>query len=179
MSTVSANRAVIAARNLVNLDISELFYELRAIVDVQERRETTQHVYDMRMRIFSKKPSFRSSMAHHLVEEVHPMFRNGFDRVLKGSSEGKVKIAQFSEINRSLHHHHGAEDEQFFPQLRRQFPKIGPELDVLENDHANLVKLEGDIKGGSYTALVEFVAALNDHLNREEMLIVPCLLSSY
>jgi hemerythrin-like domain-containing protein len=176
MSTANASRAVIAARNLVNLDSSELFYELRAIIDVQERRETTQHVYDMRMRIFSKKPTYRSSMAHHLVEEVHPMFRNGFERVLNGSSEGKVKIAQFAEINLGLHHHHGAEDEQLFPQLRKQFPKIGSELDVLENDHANLVKLEKDIKSGSYTALVEFVAALNDHLNREEMLLVPCLL---
>eukprot|EP01034_Spumella_vulgaris_P027353 gene27354-34061_t len=130
----------------------------------------------MRMRILSKKSGYRGGMAHHLVEEVHPMFRNGFDRILKGSSEGDVKIEKFNQVNRGLHNHHGGEDEHWFPQLRRDFPKISPELDILENDHADLVKMENDIKRGNYSVLVEFVAALNDHLNREEMLIVPCLL---
>lgn len=176
MASAHTGDLVAAARNMVNMDTSELFFELRSIADIKERREITKHVYDRKMRVITKKSGYCSSMAHHLVEEVHPMFRNAFDRVLMSSSEGNVKVAKFNEVNRGLHNHHGSEDDHWFPQLKREFPKIGPELAVLENDHANLVKLEKDINDGSYTALVEFVAALNDHLNREEMLIVPCLM---
>lgn len=163
-------------RNLAKIDNSELFFELRSIADVTERREITQQVYDMKMRVYSGKAAYRSSMAHHLVEEVHPMFRNAFDKVLRKSSEGDVKVSEFDRVNRGLHNHHGGEDDWWFPVLRRKHPNICAELDILESDHQALVAMEASIKQGSYSALVEFVSALNDHLNREEMLLVPCLL---
>ncbi len=165
------------ARNLAKMDTSELFFELRSMVNITERREITQKVYDIKMRLYSNKAGYRHSMAHHLVEEVHPMFRNAFDKVLRSSKEGDVKISQFEKVNRGLHNHHEGEDAHWFPQLKRENPKIGSELAILEQDHANLVAMENEIKRGSYTALVEFIAALNDHLIREEMLIVPILLS--
>ncbi len=175
-SSTNVVRSTDIARNLAKMDTSELFFELRSITDVQQRREVTYHVHELKMRKYSNKPEWRRSMAHHLVEEVHPMFRNAFDKVLRGSSEGNVKIAQFDQVNRGLHNHHGGEDDHWFPDLRRNYPQISAELDILEKDHADLVQMERAIKAGSYTALVEFVAALNDHLNREEMLIVPHIL---
>jgi hypothetical protein len=167
---------VVEIRKLAKQEYSELFLNLRSITDVQERRAMTQSVYDMKMRIMRKKTAYRGD-AKHLVEDVHPMFRKGFDKVLKSSSEGNVKIAKFNEINRILHNHHGGEDDHWFPKLKREFPEMSTELNILESEHTELVKLEKDIKNGSYVALVEFVAALNDHLNREELLTVPCLMS--
>jgi hypothetical protein len=51
------------------------------------------------------------------------------------------------------------------------------EIDILERDHQALVDLEDKIiNENDYSALLEFVSALNDHLNREEMLTVPFLM---
>lgn len=163
-------------RNLVKMASSELFPELRAITNISERRETTQQIYEYKMRLYRSKSAYRKSIAHHLVEEVHPMFRNAFDDVLRRSCEGKVKVKEFVSVNNGLHHHHGLEDVSWFPSLRLQHPEIGTELDILESDHAALVAMETAIRNGSYVALVEFVATLNDHLNREELLIVPCVM---
>ena len=49
-------------------------------------------------------------------------------------------------------------------------------IDVLEADHATLVKLEAAVLLGQYAALAEFVTLLHDHLNREELLSVPFLM---
>jgi hypothetical protein len=173
---MSASNAVLLARTLSKMDTSELFFELRGIANISERREVTQHVYDMKMYNFRQKANYRHSMAHHLVEEVHPMFRNAFESVYKKSKEGDVKVSEFRQVNRGLHNHHGGEDQSWFPMLREQHPKIGAELDILESDHAALVAMENEVNRGSYAALTEFIAALNDHLNREEMLLVPYLL---
>jgi Holliday junction resolvase-like predicted endonuclease len=51
------------------------------------------------------------------------------------------------------------------------------EIDILERDHKALVDLENKIiHENDYSALLEFVSALNDHLNREEMLTIPFLM---
>lgn len=163
-------------RNLAKLDNSTLFFELRSIEDVQERRAITFQVHELKMNFYRSKAAYSGSLAQHLVDDVHPMFRRAFAKLLNNSKEGDVKLSQFDQANADLHHHHGAEDEIFFPQWKEKHPHISDELKVLENDHAALVVMESEIKLGSYSALQEFVEALNDHLNREEMLLVPLLL---
>ena len=178
MSTSVSEFDISLVRKLAKMDATDLFLELRSISDVQERRQTTQQVYDIKMRNYRSKKLYRGTMAHHLVDEVHPIFRTGFKKVLSACKGGEVNVKAFEQMNRSLHHHHEAEDQSWFPGLRREHPQICLELDVLEKDHASLVVMENEIKRGNYLSLVEFVDALNDHLNREELLLVPILLSN-
>eukprot|EP00755_Sulcionema_specki_P032297 Sspe_Gene.98448::Locus_71863_Transcript_1_1_Confidence_1.000_Length_607::g.98448::m.98448 len=116
-------------------------------------------------------------MARHLVEDVHPMFRGGFERVRQmGAGDQTVAVEHFNRINRSLHGHHGSEDTLWFPLLRRRHPSYAEEVDILESDHQRLVDLESRILAGDYQALSDFCSSLDDHLNREEMITVPFLL---
>lgn len=174
---INSETRILQIRNLSRMANSELFFELRSIPDVYERRDITLHVYNIKMNHYRSYAAYRTSMAHHLVEEVHPMFRNAFEKVLRNSKEGDVKVTEFMSVNQGLHHHHEAEDDMWFPQLKQQHPHIIDELTLLEQDHTSLRTLENEVQGGKYAALTEFVSALSDHLRREEMLIVPCLLN--
>jgi hypothetical protein len=77
------------------------------------------------------------------------MFRNGFKTVLqKSHASGVVDVSSFSRVNSSLHHHHQAEDRMWFPGFRRQHPELLVYIDVLEADHAQLVRLESGVTQG-------------------------------
>lgn len=88
----------------------------------------------------------------------------------------QVDVASFESWNRNLHGHHGNEDASWFPSLRKKHPIVAPAIDILEKDHETLVSMEKRIEKGDMSSLTEFVALLNDHLNREEMITVPFLL---
>ena len=109
------------------------------------------------------------------------MFRRAFESLVDAAANPKAAKSQvdastFKRYNESLHGHHGNEDAAWFPRLKRLHPEFAAEIDILERDHAALVALEARIGDGDYTALQEFVAALSDHLNREEMISVPFLM---
>ncbi len=106
----------------------------------------TKDVHAVHLREWKTKREFRSTMAHHLVVEVHPMFRNGFANCI---AEGGADLRMFRNVNRILHHHHGAEDELWFPKLRKNHPEVKSEIDILENDHKYFVSLEAKILEGS------------------------------
>jgi len=176
LSAKSSSNKVDRSTEIAKLNGPSLFSELRTFTDTALRRAITHKVHYHKMKEYSKDRAYRATIAYHLVEEVHPMFRNGFANVLEQSKLGDVKVAQFNRINQNLHHHHGSEDEWWFPELRKVHPEIASEVDILESDHASLVQMEESIQQGSYESLVEFVAFLNDHLNREELLTVPYLM---
>eukprot|EP00600_Ochromonadales_sp_CCMP1393_P004972 CAMPEP_0174972376 /NCGR_PEP_ID=MMETSP0004_2-20121128/10591_1 /TAXON_ID=420556 /ORGANISM="Ochromonas sp., Strain CCMP1393" /LENGTH=125 /DNA_ID=CAMNT_0016222585 /DNA_START=414 /DNA_END=789 /DNA_ORIENTATION=- len=116
-------------------------------------------------------------MAHHLVEDIHNIwFRIPFGRILQLSSLESVKVKDFEEINSNLHGHHRLEDRYMFPSMREQHPELVEEINILERDHEALVALEGKVYAGDYEAMAEYVSALNDHLNREEIIAVPLIL---
>ncbi len=118
-------------------------------------------------------------MAQHLVEDVHPMFRHGFLAVLqKSRASGSVDVAGFNRINQSLHGHHKHEDQSWFPGFRRKRVDLKAYIDILESDHAELVRLERSVQKGDLAALELFCANLFDHLNREEMMGVPSFMDN-
>lgn len=171
-----------AAASLAALDGPALFAALRRAGEgttAAARRDVTSRVRAHKLLAWRAAPSFQG-MARHLVDDVHPIFREGFGDVLAASrARGAVDAAAFRRVNGSLHHHHENEDAMWFPRLRARHPELAGEVDVLEADHAALVRLEPTIAGGgagALAALEEFVAALEDHLNREEMLTLPALM---
>lgn len=163
--------------DICNLESVSLFAALRnAADDLNTRRELTQQVYTWKLTQWKSDSRYAQSMARHLVEDIHCGFRGAFVEVLNQSSKDQINLKQFLRVNSSLHHHHSIEDKWWFPRMMQQFPEIADEIRILEADHQHLVSLEHAIASGDYAALQEFIAALNDHLNREEMLTVPLLM---
>jgi iron-sulfur cluster repair protein YtfE (RIC family) len=121
---------------------------------------------------WKSKSGFTCSMARHLIEDVHQPFRDSFARLLENDH---VDVPSFNRLNSSLHHHHSLEDSWFFPKMVRQHPSLKDEIAILENDHKVLVTLEEEVNDGNFESLKKFVSLLLDHLNREELLIVPYL----
>ena len=150
--------------------------ELRVIPDIQSRREVTYHVYQAKLREYKENAAFHSTLATALVNQFHASYRTSFSEVLLKSSPGSVDVGLFDKANTELHIHHEYEDSTWFPKLKELHPEIVAELELMEEDHRYIVSLEPSIRAGNYEALVDFVESLNDHLNREELLIVPYLM---
>lgn len=89
-----------------------------------------------------------------------------------------------------VHGHHGGEDVQLFPALRRANPALNPVVDRLEADHRtvsdlldqveSLARLIGgddslDIRARLVTALRQLSTTLLTHLDFEEKQITPTL----
>jgi iron-sulfur cluster repair protein YtfE (RIC family) len=158
-------------------------------------------VYSQILQGWKDSPTFKG-MGRHLAEDIHGQFRDGFSAILS-ECEGadaipKPLLRRFISLNGMLHHHHSIEDNAIWPQLRQMSNELKLEADLLEKDHKNLniivdriVKGEGlessalmmsggrvELKtGAGYAALKEFVDFLEDHLIREELLIVPLMLN--
>ena len=166
-----------SVEEISQLNQVQLFAALRNVEgDLAAQRDITQRVHREKLSKWKSDPRYAQSMAHHLVEDIHSGFRSAFNDVLQRSSDAHVNVSQFRRINSSLHHHHGIEDQWWFPRMIQQHPDIADEVHILENDHKQLVVLEERVCNGEFVALQEFVAALNDHLNREELLTVPLLM---
>lgn len=157
---------------LAKLPCSQRLSEFRTIEDTEQRRKTTAQVHEILLKEW-KRDTRWFGIAHHLVEEVHIHFRQMFTSLMQSD---KVNIAKFKECNRMLHHHHSLEDSYWFPNLKRLHPEFIDEIDILEKDHKELVRLEKKVVNGDHQALLEFFNGLLDHLNREEMISVPFLM---
>jgi iron-sulfur cluster repair protein YtfE (RIC family) len=158
----------------------ELLPALRRIDDVTQRRSVCSAVHAAHLKTWRSNSKWKG-MARHLVEDVHTMFRQAFSSLIDTTSNPKavrsqVDLGNFQRYNENLHGHHGNEDAAWFPRLKRLHPEFKAEIEILEADHAALVALEKRIHAGDYAALTEFVAALDDHLNREEIISVPFLM---
>lgn len=108
-------------------------------------------------------------MARHLVEDIHRGFRNKFEQARK---DAKL----FSRMCGHLHGHHSLEDSMFFPAVVRAHPSAKEKISLLEQDHVEISLLEQRIENGEEELIGEFVDLLIDHLNREEMIVIPLLL---
>ena len=145
-----------------------------------EREATTALHSELRLKVWRRHKYYKRTMAHHLVEEVHKMFRKMFHDCLAAYEKSKeVDVRRFAQCLRSLEGHHRGEDEMYFPMWAREHPEIQPFFDHLSLDHRHLHPLERrvlDNKDGE--ALREFVSFLDDHLNREEMATVSMWLAT-
>ena len=78
---------------------------------------------------FSHISSFLRRFGRCFVSHVsvHPMFRNGFNRLLQQGTARKdgpgVDVTAFRTLNDDLHAHHGGEDKEWFPKLRTAHPE--------------------------------------------------------
>ena len=84
-------------------------------------------------------------------------------------------------VSDSLHNHHHAEDEQFWPKLRARAPEAVPELDQLEAEHERIDPLLARAVDTSVPlperapVFAELHRLLNGHLDLEERVAVPLM----
>lgn len=172
----SAQSILEHVRRIGGMNELAILSELRKIVDKDSRRDVTYHVYQNKLDGWKKNPAFGSTLASTLVNTFHSTYRTSFAEVLLKSSPGNVNQELFDKANAELHIHHEYEDSIWFPKFKELHPEIAEEVELMERDHAYIVKLEASIKAGNYEALTDFVESMNDHLMREELLTVPYLL---
>lgn len=149
---------------------------LKVLRDVGDYK-ITRKVYMSKRATWTKDPRW-GGMAHHLVADVHPMFRTAFALVLSNSTRAnKVDIKGFTCANSSLRSHHSIEDTMWFPRIREEHTgDVAAQVRLLEQDHAELVTIEERVMQGSMEAILEFVNRLEELLDLEELLLVPLLL---
>lgn len=119
---------------------------------------------------------------------VHDQFRHGGRRLLElvnaapAADLGRLARA-FAPLAETLHHHHHAEEAMLFPAVEKG---RGSAPTRLVEDHAVLMRAIADVEatlvpGGDVAraraAAEEFSFILTTHLDREEELVVPFLLS--
>ncbi|EQC35114.1 hypothetical protein SDRG_07347 [Saprolegnia diclina VS20] len=161
---------------LIAMPVLERYEAFRAIENVAERRAVTAQVHKEIVVTWKQHPRW-GGMAAHLVQDIHPYYRSGFERLMRAcEAKREVDKTKFRHLNNSLHHHHSIEDHAWFPRLKEGHEEFIPEIRQLEADHRNLVVLEKRVMTGDFAALAEFYHGLIDHLNREEMITVPWLL---
>ena len=105
---------------------------------------------------------------------IHDQFRRAAEYLL--TLEYPEQIARaFAPLARVLHHHHHAEEVMLFPFVERS-TGVAPRR--LVSDHEELTAAIDAVET-SYTreAIVRFERVLREHLDREELLVVPVLLA--
>ena len=165
---------------LATLDAPSFLSFLRFIDDITEKRYITNKIYKLKITEWKSSKRFNKSVAAFLYHGIHQPMRESFREVLLLSPVSTVNVALFTLAHNSVYHHHNFVDASVFPKLRQINDTVSIELDILAKDLAGLYALQRRIiTGNDHRTLVEYVAALNDHLNRKEMLIVPLLIHGY
>jgi hemerythrin-like domain-containing protein len=79
-----------------------------------------------------------------------------------------------------LHEHHSGEDNFFFPMMRERDPSFANDLDIMDRDHKELVRLMGELDAlmpanGQVdklrTTIDAYGALVVAHLDREEVMV--------
>jgi Hemerythrin HHE cation binding domain len=105
----------------------------------------------------------------------------------RGPGQRQALVAHLGLVLDLLHHHHTSEDEGLWPLVRRRAPDLGPQLDMMEAEHASVASAIESTRAaaGRYAgvpalpgdALRTAVAALRDtllpHLDHEETEVMP------
>ncbi len=105
---------------------------------------------------------------------IHDQFRRAAEYLLT-LEHGEQIARAFAPLGRALHHHHHAEELMLFPFVE-QSTGIAPRR--LVSDHEELTAAITAVEA-SYTkeAVARFERVLREHLDREELLVVPVLLA--
>lgn len=125
-----------------------------------------------------------AAFGNQLVE-VHLWLREELDRLVEGDAgAGRDLRAHCLAFCTALERHHVGEDTQGFPAVERDFPELGPTLELLRRDHdmisgilSRLAAL-ADEPGGAerFAGEVAGLAALvTSHFAYEERTIVAAL----
>jgi iron-sulfur cluster repair protein YtfE (RIC family) len=118
---------------------------------------------------------------------IHDQFRAASRRIVELAQQGDHGLPMvarvFGSLAETLHHHHHAEEAMLFPLIHR---RTGAAPEQLVTDHEELTAAIGALEsalraraeGATVKAAVAaFHAILIAHLDREEALVMPVLLT--
>ena len=163
------------------------------------KRAATKIEYTAALARWRKHPRYNTTIARHFVEDVHMWFRTSFAQLasdirsevgddlksLKPAWFEKTVLTYFRRSLSNLEGHHNAEDQSIFPRVHRKYPETAEVCEELERDHQLLHPLEDIAFNPKYdiemraNAVIEFSNFLDDHLRREEMMLVPLFLGNF
>ncbi|HEY5881274.1 MAG TPA: hemerythrin domain-containing protein [Nakamurella sp.] len=127
---------------------------------------------------------------------VHNAYRQQFGALpglVRGVADGDgeragIVVEFFTELTRSLHHHHQAEDELMWPLLLEKAPMDSALILRMEEQHERIAELyryaersaatfaerpDPDRREQLGSLLDELIAALGEHLHDEEVYVLP------
>lgn len=148
-------------------------------ITTADERQMVQSVHGEQVSSWRAHRRYSSTLTRHFLEDVHAYFRAAFQQVLSQAEKNNktVNVPLFRRAVDNLTGHHRMEDMHVFPMFASHYPEMSSHFSFLEEDHTYLHPLEERVfKNGDFDALKEFVEFLIDHLNREEMVLVPMML---
>ena len=129
-------------------------------------------VRQMRVVEWTRHPNFAGPAS--MLLGIHDQFRRAAEHVASFDQREQIGRA-FGPLSRALHHHHHAEEAMLFPLIERS-TGIAPTR--LVSDHETLTDAITVVEEApTKEASARFARVLGDHLDREELLVVPVLLS--
>lgn len=185
-------------RSMPDLDIATrtgLPDALRVLVDALPRATWEEHPeFDGLTRFWLDRHLMFRDLQGRLLSETAVFLDRGMDPDRFGRTLHRLAGLFLNE----LHGHHGVEDTQYFPVLRRIDPRLAMGFDLLDADHhsleGHLMALADDTNavlrsladtpadrapaGRLQANLGQFARFLDRHLTDEEDLVVPVLLAS-
>jgi hypothetical protein len=156
----------------------------------QAQRDATARVHRNALARWRADPRWAvAGQASHLVDTVHQHYRAGLETLLcqatspsanhNQSAPLRVNLDAFRDLMKQLHEHHESEDLHIFPLVIAHYPEVKFVFDWLEEDHKHLAPLERNVlEAGDAASLREFSDFVIDHLNREELVMVPITLEA-
>lgn len=102
----------------------------------------------------------------HLVNFTGDLYR------ARESGDPATVAKALEQLDALLHPHTHAEERGLFTVLRRN-PEFTDHVDGLCAEHAGLGAMADEIRGGDFEVIDKFIAALRDHMDKEDNGLFP------
>jgi deazaflavin-dependent oxidoreductase (nitroreductase family) len=149
--------------------------------------KTTRTIPVVALRQVAWGPSNASSFGE-MLKLIHGAFRRELALIRREVATSGPTLGAQLRINcltlcQGLHIHHTHETDGMFPTLLARYPELAATITQLQSDHDKIALLLEDlqqlISTPAPTSVIpeidELIDALNDHLDREEVQLIPLL----
>lgn len=146
-----------------------------------------------RSQIFFDYHQLLTGMSRELTRKLENFLDNTNQaNIHQVSATNAVEVDQIvAQLLQHTHHHHDIEDMFYFPRLKQKFPQIARGIDLLDNDHKELmgtlkaieaIKVRQtsdnnryDAFARLYTEMAKLARLFPRHFHDEEDIIIPAL----
>lgn len=92
-------KSTLTINELLKINVKDIQPHLREL-DAENKVELTQQYYLHQYENWKSNPAYPGSMSHHLIEDVHSHFRDGFSKLI---AKGEMDPVAWKRIKVDLH----------------------------------------------------------------------------